>query len=532
MLQAILVGLIAVIGMFDDILGLSMIGRPIVLGTLVGLVLGDVQQGILIGTTLELAFMGVMIIGIAQSINVIVGGVLGTAFAIITNSGAEVALALAVPAGILYNVLKSGAYLLKQIWVRKVDAAAENGDYKAIERSHYQLFALICVFIFTTVFATVYAGAPAIQALVNAIPASVMTGLSAGTKLLPALGFAMLLNMIWSKEIGAFYFLGFLLASFMNLPTVGVAIIGGVAAAIAYYFVNQNTEAFSLANPDNKSGSGDIEMNSEGRRLLTKKDLLKVFFRSMTLEASFTYERFQGIGYAYSMIPVLKKLYPEKERLVPALKRHIEFFNTTPHVVTSVMGISASMEEEYAMNPDGFEPRSINAIKVGLMGPLAGIGDSLFWGTFRVIAAGIGCQLGLQGSPLAPFAFLIAFNVPHLLVRYYGMMKSYEFGKKFINKISESNLMDKISLSAGILGLTVIGSMTASMVELSTPLVIKFGEIEPIAVQELLDSILPGLLPLCATWIVAILLKKQVKVLPLMYGLLLVGVIGTLIGVL
>jgi mannose/fructose/N-acetylgalactosamine-specific phosphotransferase system component IID len=112
------------------------------------------------------------------------------------------------------------------------------------------------------------------------------------------------------------------------------------------------------------------------------------------------------------------------------------------------------------------------------------------------------------------------------------MMKSYEFGKKFINKLSESNLMDKISLSAGILGLTVIGSMTASMVEVSTPLVLQFGSVEPISIQALLDSILPGLLPLSATWIVAGLLKKQVKVMNLMFGILLTGVVGTLIGVL
>lgn len=528
MLQAMLVGLVAVIGSFDDFFGLSMIGRPIVLGPLVGLVLGDFYQGIIIGATLELAFMGVMIIGIAQSINVLVGGVLGTALAILTKSGPEVALALAVPAGILYNLLKSGIYILKQAWVRKVDNAAERGDYKAIENSHYQLFALVAIITFIVVSLTVYAGAPAISALVEAIPEIVMTGLNAGTKLLPALGFAMLLNMIWSKEIGAFYFLGFALASFFNLPTIGVAIIGGVAAAIAYFFVNQGNEEIAATSEVEYADTNTAERD----RILTKKDLFKVFLRSLTLESSFTYEKFQGIGYGYSMIPVLRKLYPEKENLIPALKRHVEFFNTTPHVVTTVMGISASMEEEYSINPDSFQPSSISAIKVGLMGPLAGIGDSLFWGTIRVIAAGIGCQLGLQGSPLAPIAFLVAFNVPHFLVRYYGMMKSYEFGKKFINKLSESNLMDKISLSAGILGLTVIGAMTASMVEVSTPLVLQFGSIEPISIQELLDSILPGLLPLSVTWIVAILLKKQVKVMPLMYGLLLVGVIGTLIGVL
>ncbi len=527
MLNAVLVGLVAVIGVFDDFFGLSMISRPIVLGPLIGLVLGSLDQGIIIGATLELAFMGVMIIGIAQSVNVLVGGVLGTAFAILTGSGPEVALTLAVPAGVLYNFLKNGLYLLKQAWVRIVDSSAERGDYKTIERSHVELFILMCIFVFAVVFSTVYAGAPAIEALVNAIPEVIMTGLGAGTKLLPALGLAMLLNMIWNKEIGAFYFLGFVLAAFLKLPMVAVAIIGAFFAAVAFYFFGQQDEQHNVA-----SDSVGIQDDSGHKSLISKKDLLSVFFRSFSLEASFTYEKFQGIGYAFSMIPVLKKLYPEKQRLSEALKRHVEFFNTTPHVSTIVMGISTSMEEEYAVNPNSFEPSSINAIKVALMGPLAGIGDSIFWGTLRVIAAGIGCQFALQGSILGPIIFLLIFNVPHILVRYYGVMKGYEFGKKFISNISESNLMDKITLSAGIIGLTVIGAMTVTMVELSTPLQIKIGSMEPIALQGILDSILPGLLPLAATWIVAILLKKQVKVMPLMFGLLLVGIIGTLIGVL
>ena len=166
------------------------------------------------------------------------------------------------------------------------------------------------------------------------------------------------------------------------------------------------------------------------------------------------------------------------------------------------------------------------------MGPLAGIGDSLFQGTFRVIAAGVAAQLGLQGNVLAPFVFILLYNAPHFLARWYLMWKSYDFGSKFINKIYKSNIMDKLTLCFGILGLMVIGAMTMSMVSVSTPLVIQFGQMEPLALQSLFDEILPGLLPLCITWATAWLLKKQVNMLHIMIGMFILGIVCNVIGIL
>ena len=158
--------------------------------------------------------------------------------------------------------------------------------------------------------------------------------------------------------------------------------------------------------------------------IITEGDLRKVFWRSFPLQASFNYERMQNVGFCYSLLPILKKLYPNKDDMAAALKRHLSFFNTTPQVVTLITGACVAMEEENAQaerEGGSFDMESIAALKAALMGPVAGIGDSFFWGTFRVIAAGVGCGLAAQGSILGAILFLLIFNVPALLARAYGL---------------------------------------------------------------------------------------------------------------
>lgn len=122
-----------------------------------------------------------------------------------------------------------------------------------------------------------------------------------------------------------------------------------------------------------------------------------MFWRSFALQGAFNYERMQNLGYCYSMLPAIKKLYNKKENQAKAIERHLEIFNTTTVVVPAILGITAAMEEENANNPE-FDESSISAVKTALMGPLAGIGDSLFWGTFRIIAAGVGVSLAKEGN--------------------------------------------------------------------------------------------------------------------------------------
>ena len=263
---------------------------------------------------------------------------------------------------------------------------------------------------------------------------------------------------------------------------------------------------------------------------INKSDLRKVFWRSLALQGSFNFERMQGLGYAYAMIPIIKKLYKTKEDISAALKRHLEFFNCTPQIATFIMGLSAAMEEEASESED-FDKDSINAVKTSLMGPLSGIGDSFFWGTFRVIAAGIGIYLAKQGSILGPILFILLYNIPAYLVRYYGLTLGYKAGAKYLNYAYESGLMEKLTFGASIIGLTVVGAMTASMVSVSTPVAFSLGG-AVVKLQDIFNQILPSGLPLILTLFTLYLLKKGAKTTYIMIGLLVFGVLGKVIGIL
>ncbi|MFP7287365.1 PTS system mannose/fructose/sorbose family transporter subunit IID [Shouchella clausii] len=273
-----------------------------------------------------------------------------------------------------------------------------------------------------------------------------------------------------------------------------------------------------------------VEPSAQPELQVTKKDLRKVFWRSFTLQGSFNYERMQALGYAYSMIPVLKKLYPDPEERAKALKRHLEFFNSTPQMSTFIMGLSAAMEEKAAKDKE-FDADSINSVKVALMGPVAGIGDSFFWGTFRIIAAGVGVSLASTGNILGAILFLLIFNVPHLLVRYQGTFMGYSKGTTFLNMMYQGGSINRLTYAAGILGLLVIGAMTGTLIELSTPIEFQL-EGASVALQDTLDDILPQALPLGLTFGIYYMLKKNVKVNYIMLGIIALGILGTWVGIL
>jgi PTS system mannose-specific IID component len=271
-------------------------------------------------------------------------------------------------------------------------------------------------------------------------------------------------------------------------------------------------------------------MSKSPRKKVTNKELRSIFWRSFALQGAFNYERMQNVGYGYSMLPAIKKLYENKEDQSKAIERHLEIFNTTPQISPLIMGISAAMEEENANNAD-FDASSINAMKVSLMGPLAGIGDSLFWGTFRIIAAGIGVSLAAEGNILGPILFLILFNIPHFATRYFGIKYGYEIGVNSLERIQREGLMDRIMSVVTVVGLIVVGALVGSLLNITTPLVIGIGGAD-VVVQDIIDSILPNMLPLGVTFILFWLIRKEISITTLTLGTLGAGIILSLIGLL
>ena len=264
---------------------------------------------------------------------------------------------------------------------------------------------------------------------------------------------------------------------------------------------------------------------------LTKKELNQVFWRSFGMEWDWNYERQMNMAYCYSMLPVIKKLYSNKEDQVVAMKRHLEFFNTTPQLATLILGISAAMEESNANDPE-FDTESINSVKVSLMGPLAGIGDSFIWGTLRIIATGVGLSLANQGNILGPILFLLIFNIPAQGLRYYLMNAGYKLGSGFLAKIQENGLMSKLTYAASVLGLMVVGGMTAENVSIKFPLAFGSGD-EATTLNDVFNNIMPGLMPLLFTLLVYYLLKKKnIKTTTLLLICVVIGLVGSFFGIL
>lgn len=266
---------------------------------------------------------------------------------------------------------------------------------------------------------------------------------------------------------------------------------------------------------------------------ITKKDLRKVVFRSMTIMCSWNYERQMHMGFMYGMAPILDKLYAKDDaRKKAAYERHMEFFNCTPQMTSFIMGLAASMEEQNANMPEGeYNEESIAMIKTSLMGPFAGIGDSFFQGTLRIITFGIGLSFAKQGSILGPILAVGLFAIPSILTLYYGAMLGYKSGNKYLTKLYQEGLMDRVMQIASIVGLAVVGGMVASMVPITTPIKFTTGGTE-LVLQDMLNSILPGMLPLIFTMVIYKLIKKNVSTNMLLLGCIAVGMILSMVGIL
>ncbi|MDO4941711.1 MAG: PTS system mannose/fructose/sorbose family transporter subunit IID [Lachnospiraceae bacterium] len=262
-----------------------------------------------------------------------------------------------------------------------------------------------------------------------------------------------------------------------------------------------------------------------------KNFLRRIFWRSQTLYAAVSPAKQGASGFCYSMMPCINHFYKDQEQKNQALTRSMSYFNTTIPLSTFLMGLVASMEKENSEKSE-FDTNSINAVKSSLMGPLAGIGDSIFWGVLRVIAAGIAVSMGQSGNILAPIVFLILFNVPSILIRYYGTFLGYQLGSQYIQKIYSSGLMNILTKAASIVGLIMVGGMTAQMVSFTAKWSMSMKGETIMNLQDMLDQIFVGIIPLGITLLCYYLLKKKnVSINVLLIGIIVLSILLSALGI-
>lgn len=256
-------------------------------------------------------------------------------------------------------------------------------------------------------------------------------------------------------------------------------------------------------------------------KALTSYDINVMALRSLLLQASFNYERMQAGGWLYTLIPALRKIHKNPQDLANSMKMHMEFINVHPFDVTFLSGLVLAMERSKE------KISTIRAVKVALMGPLGGIGDALFWLTLLPICAGIGASLALQGSIFGPIVFFLLFNIVNFALRFGLAHYGYQAGTKAIAILKTHT--KNISHAASIVGMTVIGALVASYVHLSTPLVLKAGEAKVALQTDVLDKLMPNLLPLAFTLIVYVFLKRGFSPVKMIGITILFGLAGKLV---
>lgn len=297
---------------------------------------------------------------------------------------------------------------------------------------------------------------------------------------------------------------------------------------------------------------------------LTKADRFKMFLRSYFLLSSFNYERMQNGGVAYTLIPAIKKLYSSKADRAAALKRHLEFFNTHPFMANPIFGVTLALEEERA-NGANVDDAAISGVKIGMMGPLAGAGDLLFWFTLRPIMLSLGASLAVSGNVAGPFVFFILWNIMAAVVKWYTQEFGYRAGTAITDDLS-GGLLQKVTRGASMMGMFVIGSLIQRWVSITfTPVVStvkqqkgayidweklpagakglkeaftqyaagrSLSETKVTTLQDNLDQLVPGLAALGLTFLCMYLLKRKVSPIIIILGIFVLAIVFHVIGLL
>ena len=298
---------------------------------------------------------------------------------------------------------------------------------------------------------------------------------------------------------------------------------------------------------------------------LSKKDRMDVCWRHQFLQGSWNYERMQNGGWCYSIIPAIKKLYKTEEDRAAALKRHLEFYNTHPYVSAPVMGVTLALEEERA-NGMPVDDQTVQGVKVGMMGPLAGVGDPVFWFTVRPILGALGASLALSGSIVGPLLFFVVWNLVRIAFLWYTQEFGYKVGTSIAKDMS-GGLLGKVTEGASILGMFIIGALVQRWVSISfTPVVSQvtqskgayiewdklpkgaagikealtqynslgangLNQTKVTTLQQNLDQLIPGLAALLLTLLCCYLLKKKVSPIVIIIALFVVGIVARVIGI-
>ncbi len=535
-IQAILCGVIYWLAIGNlPFVGLWTLQKPFVCGTLTGLIFGNPVEGAVVGASINLIYLGFISAGGSMPSDISLAGILGTVFSISNHLDTKVALALAVPVGFLGTLVWTGRMTFDGVFVHMADHYIEKEEYHKIWRANVLYPQILCFFM-TAIpcAAAIYFGVDVVNQMIGLFEGTILTIFQIAGGLMPALGIALTLLNIYKGETRVFLFVGFMLAVYTKLPLLTLGIIA-LLTAIIYVQMTEKREE----DGGKKDGAKEAQEDNDDslkfdapHRLLPKKALVKAWMIWETFpQTCYNYERMMGQHIAHVFTKVIPYLYsedPDKRKEV--MKREIDFFNVHVEFGACIPGMAIALEEMKALGKT-IPGSLIKNLKTSFMGPLAGLGDTIWQGVFLPVLLVI-CidvtHLG-GGNIYGVLLYTVVTILTACVFSYQNFMFGYRAGSDALLDVLEKGMIQKLIKGASIMGCMVMGSLIVKYVTCLCGLTIR-SSVGTYSIQtQLLDQICPGLLPLTATMLFYFLLQK--KRWPVVRVILLIFVLSILGGV-
>ena len=524
-------------------LGFWTLYRPLVGGMLVGIILGDPAGGARAGAAINLAYLGFIATGGALPSDISLAGYVGTTLVLAGGLDEGAALALTVPVGMLGYVIFQLRMTLDVAFVHWADRFAARGDARGVALCNtVPPQALLLILSAVPCFLVVYHGPAWLGGAMAHMPEWLLPGLSLIGGLLPALGIAMTLRFLWRGVNGAYFVLAFVISSLLNIPALSFALM---AAAVAVIHVR-------LSARSSLPGKGEVAVASDPQKAvssplgakpspseqpdaapsLRRRDLLASWLNWLFFShACYNYERMQGTGFAHAMAPVLRRLYPQHQRLARALQRHMVFYNSEPNLGALVNGVVVALEEAHAQGK-GVSEENIQAAKASLMGPVSGLGDTLIQGSLAPMLLSLGIGLAREGSLIGPWLYVLLIALVVWGVGWWAYMRGYHEGNVRVAVTLQRGILRPVLAGVEVVGSIVLGSLAARLVQLRTPLVVQMGQMTLRLQEDVLDKLFPQALPLAAVLLYLVLLRRRVSARWLVAGTFVLGAGARILGLL
>ena len=527
--QAILIGMYYWLTQFRMLYGWSW-SVPLFTGMVMGFILGDVATGCKIGAIIQPMFLAFTGAGGTVVWDQTAGTIGGAAVCMAGGLPLDQALTVALPVSLLFAQVHTVRRIVFAYPAMQADKAAAKGNDKAIIfwGSYFCWMAGLVLYALP-MFLAIQLGANSIGTLMKNLPAWVTNTLSALGGLLPSLGFAMTIRVIGRPQFMPFFLGGFFLVQYTKIGGIFLAFVGLFFAFLYYLILDASHKDDNAANMD-QAGAAAIDETT--KRLLSVKDCDRMFRRwNFFCEQSNSFSRLQSIAFCCAFIPSLKKLYGDNpQEYSAALQRHLMFFNTQGIWGAVIHGIVLAMEEQRAMGAP-IEVDAITGIKAGLMGPFAGIGDTIDWSTIRPLVLVLFMPLAASGSPMGG---IISCILIYAIVFTEGTIYSrlgFRLGTRAALNLLQGHAINTFISCASVLGLFMMGGLSATMVSVVTPIYIPTTGTPMLVQAGILDKVAPGLLTLAGVLGTYAYLMKGNTMTKATMMLLLVGLVLGSIGI-